>query len=153
MALLFIPTVLMGGCMQGMSRLALVILLPSTLLPQATTTEIPFPGGVTFEARFAKDTHKRVCSVATPMRGVQAVVLGGSVVNVLVNEPLRRGPTGMPRAYVGQGSSFQLNAGDRAGVMLVPESHVPGLIRALYAGDPVSVQCRALSAGGKRSCQ
>src|SRR5262245_7828299 len=87
--------------------------------------------------RIDQMTDKRVCSIHTPMRGVEAVVSGPDIA-FFVNE--RRGPVARepaPMLRIGQDSPFQLVAATRPYLIVVPKDRAREAIEALYSQNRI----------------
>ena len=99
-----------------------------------------FPGGVVFVERINAMTDERLCSVHTPMRGVEAVVSRSAIVFFVHEQrgPVVRNPA--PSLRLGQGKPIQLAATDRPYLIAVPKDRARETIEALYAHRRIVVR-------------
>jgi hypothetical protein len=128
-----------------MRRIGLVLVL--VVMPFASYAEQEqqrqskeFPGGVQFVERIDAMTDKRLCSVHTPMRGIEAVASGGSVA-FFVHERLGPVvPSPAPSLRLRQSKPIDLTTTDRPYLIAVPQDRARETIEALYMHSRIVVR-------------
>src|SRR2546426_10403066 len=130
-----------------MRLIGLTVILSLTLAPLAAGAQsaekrksTDFPGGVAFVERIDEMTDERICSVHTPMRGVEAVVSGTSVAFFIHERlgPVVRYPTATLR--LGLSKPIKLTATDRPYLIAVPKDRTRETIEALYTQSRIIVR-------------
>jgi hypothetical protein len=99
-----------------------------------------FPGGVSLQVKADEMTDKRLCTLFTPMQGVQVAVSGDGLAVVWTHDSFNVSHTPPPLMRIGEAPPFELSVPDRPHLMGVPAKHAATVVAALYGGEKIRVR-------------
>src|SRR5258708_37421576 len=100
--------------------------------PGDAAHDYTFPGGVSLQVKADEMTDKRMCTLFTPMQGVQVALSGDGLAVVWTHDTFNVSHTSPPLMRIGEAPPFELSVPDRPHLMVVPPKHAAALITALY---------------------